>query len=113
MSIVDIARSIVLGQGIVIIAFAILNVFLTITLQCPQPGRMIAVISTTTSYVLAVAYVMMHTLERLGQSPTPKIWLAVIITFSGTLGVSLHIANLVFHSAKGLKLVQSWFGKHE
>ncbi len=107
----DIARSIILGQTILIVALTLANVALTLALQRPRPERTLGVIFTTASYACASLYVSLDTIVRFGKQPTHFLWLALGTVASGCLGLSLLIAHSLFNTGKGVRIVKRWF-KH-
>jgi hypothetical protein len=108
----DIARSVIIGQAVTISLFAVVYVVLVYKLQHPRPGRWIALLCGTISYIAALIHVAMDTFGRVGLPPRCPLILALAVVTTGTLSLSLLIAHIVFHSDKGTTYVRQWFGDY-
>jgi hypothetical protein len=108
MNVIDIWRSILVGQSFFVFVWLII-IYLLRLRQKPQPGLIIGITVFSIGDMAAILYVVILTLIRFGQPADYKTWLATVAILGESFGCVFIALHLFFHDDKLMKTVKIWF----
>jgi len=108
MNPIDILRSILIGQSVWVALWLGFIYFMRLR-ENPRPGLIIGITAFSLGDLAAISYILVTTINRLGQPANAQTWLATLAIVGESFGCVLIATHMVLHNPAILAKIKSWF----
>lgn len=112
MSWPDVVRSLLFGQTVWTVLWAIFALAL-LSRYGLRPAILIGLWLISVGELTSLFYVLLNTVERLGEPASWRTLLAVFAVITESLGCIFVVLHLIFHDPKLMERIIHWFSSHE